>query len=77
MYDEHYITINEAIKLIDEARKDGRFVLKKHTSTYKERKQKGEVVDAWWKVSLTKGFDDEKEPCGSTTIEYDTEGSAF
>ena len=43
----------------------------------KEKKQKGEVVDAWWRVSLTKEFDSEAEPCGSTTIEYDTEGSAF
>ncbi len=70
-------TESEAIKFIDEARQDNRFTLKKHSSVYRERKQKGEVVDAWWKVSLTKEFDDEKEPCGSTTIEYDTEGSAF
>ena len=70
-------TESEAIKFIDEARQDKRFVLKKHSSTYKEKKQKGEVVDAWWRVSLTKEFDSEAEPCGSTTIEYDTEGSAF
>ena len=69
-------TENEAIKLIDEARKDRRFVLKKHTSTYKERKQKGEVVDAWWKVVLTKTFTDEKEPMGSAEVEYNN-GSAF
>ena len=36
----------------------------------KERKQKGEIVDAYWKVSLTKVFDDEKEPCGNATIIY-------
>ena len=44
---------------------------------YKERKQKGEVIDAWHRVSLTKVFDDEKEPISSVSIEYDTEGSAF
>ena len=40
-------------------------------------KQKGEVIDAWHRVSLTKVFDDEKEPISSVSIEYDTEGSAF
>ena len=48
----------------------------KHSAEYKERKQKGEIVDAWWKVSITNYFNDEKEPIGSVEVNYD-KGSAF
>ena len=68
---------NEATALIEEAKRSNKYTLSKYSSVYKERKQKGEVVDAWHRVSLTKVFDDEKEPIASVSIEYDTEGSAF
>lgn len=61
----------QVMKMIDEAKKDNRFLLLKHTSQYKERKQKGEVIDAWYKVTLTKGFTDEKEPEATATINYE------
>lgn len=67
----------EAAALIEEAKESHKYTLSKYSSVYKERKQKGEVVDAWHRVSLTKVFDDEKEPIASVAIEYDTEGSAF
>jgi len=66
----------EATELINEAKEDGRFILSKYTSVKKEQKAKGEVIDEWYRVTLTKVFDSEKEPCGNTTIEY-TEDSAF
>lgn len=68
---------SEAAALIEEAKQSHKFTLSKYSSIYKERKQKGEVVDAWHKVSLTKVFDDEKDPIATVTIEYDTSGSAF
>lgn len=64
----------EAAALIDEAKKDGRFDLAKYTSVKREQKVKGEVVDEWVRVTLTKVFDSEKEPIGNTVIEYNTEG---
>ena len=67
----------EAAELIEEAKKSHKFTLAKYSSVYKERKQKGEVADAWHRVSLTKIFDDEKDPIGYVSIDYDTEGSAF
>lgn len=67
----------EAIQLINEAREDNRFSLAKHSSVQKQTKAKGEIVDEWWRVTLTKVFDEEKEPIGSTTIEYNTSDSAF
>lgn len=67
----------EAAALIEEAKKSNKYTLAKYSSTYKERKQKGEVIDAWYRLSLTKVFADEKEPICSVSIDYDTEGSAF
>jgi hypothetical protein len=60
----------EAIKIIEDAKADTHYVLSKYSSQYKERKQKGEVVDSWYKVSLTKSFTDEKEPQFETRVEY-------
>ena len=63
-------TEQETITMIQEAKDSSQYTLAKYSSQYKERKQKGEVVDAYWKVSLTKVFDDEKEPGGNATIIY-------
>lgn len=69
---ETYRVDNEAdvIKMIEEAKADNRFTLVKHSSQYKERKQKGEVIDAWYRLTLTKQFCDEREPDCSTQIIY-------
>ena len=70
---ETYRVDNEeqVVEMIEEAKKDNRFLLLKHTSQYKERKAKGEVIDAWYKVTLTKGFTEEKEPEATATITYE------
>ena len=60
----------EVLRMIDEAKQDKKFTLTKHTSQFKERKQKGEVIDAWYKVTLTKTFCDDKEPDANVTITY-------
>ena len=68
----------EAVQLIEEAKQDNHFILAKYSSQFKERKQKGEVVDSWYQVSLKKVFTDEKEPEFSCQVVY-TDGteSAF
>lgn len=63
----------EVIKMIEEAKQDNRFTLTKHASQYKERKAKGEVIDAWYQVSLTKSFNDEKEPDRMVSVEYEVD----
>lgn len=71
-------TESEATSLIENAKKDNNYELKKYTSQKKNKKQKGEIIDEWILVSLTKAFTDEKDPVGTTTITYDnSEGSAF
>ena len=53
----------EATALIEEAKQNQRqYSLSKYSSVQKERKSKGEVIDSWYRVSLTKKFTDEKEP---------------
>lgn len=69
---------NEAKKMIEEAKEDNHFILKKYTSEYKEKKQKGEVIDTYWKVSLVKIFTDEKDPQFRTVVSYASDvDSAF
>ena len=60
----------EAAELIEAAKKDDRYALAKYSSVHKERKQKGEVVDEYFIVTLVKVFDDAKEPCGEASVEY-------
>ena len=49
-------TEEEATRAIEEAKNDHSYILSKYTSEHKERKLKGEVVDEYWKLSLTKLF---------------------
>lgn len=61
----------EAVKLIEDAKSDNHFILSKYENQFKERKQKGEVIDSYWKVTLTKNFTDEKEPMFQTEVTYE------
>ena len=67
----------DAAKLIEEAKKDGRFTLLKSSTEYKTTKAKGEIVDEYWKVTLVKHFTDLKEPDCTASISYDVEQGAF
>lgn len=69
-------TEEEAKELIETAKKGTNYILKKYTSQYKEKKSKGEVIDTWFKVTLVKSFNDEKDPESQIEIQYN-EGSAF
>ena len=66
-------TENEATKAIEEAKQDGSYVLGKYTSEHKERKSKGEVIDEYWKLTLTKIFNDIKEADTLVTVSYEVE----
>ena len=60
----------EAAELINSAKEDSRYILSKYSSVHKERKQKGEIIDEYFIVTLVKVFDDPKDPCGEATVEY-------
>jgi hypothetical protein len=61
---------DQAARLIEDAKNSNQYTLSKYSSVHKERKQKGEVVDEWYRLTLTKVFDDEKEPISEVSIEY-------
>ena len=61
---------DEAKCLVEEAKRTS--FLKKYNCVVKEKKQKGEIVDSWYRLSLTKVWDNEKEPSGSTSVSYGT-----
>lgn len=61
---------DEVTRIIKEAKEDDVCELVKHASLKKERKAKGQVLDAWYKVSLTKRFNREQDPCSEVSIEY-------
>lgn len=60
----------EVAILIEQAKNDNRYILSKYSSVKKERKQKGEIIDEYYIVTLVKVFDDPKEPCGEAQVEY-------
>ena len=57
-------------EFLQELKTDPRFTVAKYSSTKKERKQKGEVIDEWIHFEVTKLFNDEKEPDTEIEIEY-------
>lgn len=63
-------TESQVKELIEEAKTNPYYELSKYTSQKKEKTQKGEIVDEWFRVTLTKIFENEKEPCMETSIEY-------
>lgn len=63
-------TEHEAVAIIEEAKNDNHYTLGKYSSEYKERRSKGEVIDEYYKVTLTKIFNDIKDPITDTKITY-------
>jgi len=66
-------TESEAATLINEAKNDKQFVLAKYTTEQKEIKAKGEVIETYFKVTLTKQFTSIKEPDIQAKVEYTIE----
>ena len=67
----------EAKRTIEEAKNDSSYTLSKYSSEYKCSKAKGEIVDEWYRVILTKDFNVEKEPDCSVEITYNVEQGYF
>lgn len=61
---------SEAEKLINEAKQSGQYTVIKSSSEIKNTKAKGEIVDEWRRVLITKEFTSEKEPVSHILPEY-------
>ena len=62
----------EATSLIEEAKKN--FTVSKAVSEVRTRKAKGEIVESWIRVTITKEFTDEKDPESVVSVNYETSG---
>ncbi len=64
-------TEQEAKDLIEKAKAEKNYyIVTKSSSEIKTTKVKGEIVDEWRRVSITKEFTEEKEPTDSVIISY-------
>ena len=57
--------------MLEQAKSDNMYILVKYTSEKKERNQTGEIIDSWYKVSLYKAFNDEKDPYDIVNVRYE------
>ena len=61
----------EAVEaILEDAKNDSNYTLVKYSSTYKEKKEKGDIVDYWYRLTLTKAFTEEKDPDRDVQITY-------
>lgn len=60
-------------EFLSELKGDPRFVVAKYSSTKKQVKVKGEVVDEYIHFEVTKVFNDEKEPDTIVEVDYTVE----
>lgn len=68
-------TEKEVEEFLKELKQDNRFEVTKYSSVKKERREKKEIVDEWIQFTVTKIFNDEKEPEDEITITYDKRGA--
>lgn len=61
----------EAQEIINAAKIAPEYALTKYSSEKKETKAKGEVIDEFYKISLTKTFADIKEPGVQVEVIYE------
>lgn len=61
----------EATELINSAKEESAYDLSKYSSTKKEKKSKGDVIDEWYRVTLVKTFNDEKDPISTVNVNYE------
>lgn len=66
----------EVEDFLQELKSDTKFEVAKYSSTKREKKAKGEVIDEWIRFEVTKLFNSETEPDTQINIEYNKE-SAF
>ena len=67
----------EAKALIENAKKNSHFVVSKYNNEVKTVKAKGEVIDEYRRVTITKEITSEKEPDVQMNLIYEGEAISF
>ena len=63
----------EVLNMINAAKESAQWEFEGHTSKKKQIKQKGQVVEEYYLLTLTKSFNDEKDPTDDIEISYGEE----
>ena len=63
----------EVLEMIKDAKESSKWTLEGHSSKKKQVKQKGEIVEEYFVLTLTKSFNDEKDPLIDITVTYGEE----
>lgn len=61
----------EAKELIEKAKADPMFNIKKYTTEKRCTKSKGEIIDEWIRIQITREFTSEKEPDRQVEINFE------
>lgn len=68
---------SEVETILEEAKVSKDYELSKYGCVYKQTKKQGEVVDDWYRLTLTKTFTSEKEPEVSMEVSYNNVGGGI
>lgn len=68
-------TEEEVKETLEEFKAETGYEVKKASYEKKQTKEKGEVVDEYWILSVTKIFNDPKEPYSKVNIVYDIDNT--
>lgn len=66
-------TEDEVDAFVEQAKNDDKFQLLKYDCTYKEVKSKGEILETYYQLALTKGFNDIKDPDTNVEVVYEVD----
>jgi hypothetical protein len=64
-------TEEEVAAILEESKKDPKYILARYNCQQKEAKSKGEIIDSWYRLTLVKNFNEEKEPGAQIEINYE------
>ena len=65
----------EVEQILAELKASDDYELSKYSCVQKQLKSKGEIIDDWYRLTLTKVFTSEKEPDRNVTIKYEGDNS--
>lgn len=64
---------SSAKAFIEEQKKNNSYEIVKYSSELRQTKVKGEIADEWYRVTIVKAFNNEKEPASEITVHYGDE----
>lgn len=64
-------TEEQAKNFIEEQKQNNTYEITKYATERKDRKVKGEIVESYYQTTLTKVFNDIKDPYSNITVTYE------